>query len=148
MFHPISLFIADHILGKLSLIVFRPKFYQEYGLWHAFSVSRSWLTWKSSLELNPLIQNSSLYVPGCIPPVTKRLHNLVVLINRSWNSPLLISGSGQRFYFSKNRGVNISPKKGEVIMKRVIYDCCLALCLEIHEALQSIINLWEWVLII
>ena len=41
MSHPIPLLIADHIFGKVSLIVFRQKFYQEYCLWHAFSVLQS-----------------------------------------------------------------------------------------------------------
>ena len=89
MSHPIPLLIADHILGKLSLIIFRHKFYQEYCMWHAFSVSQSWLTWKRERE-------------------KKR----------------------RRYY------------------ERVYYDCCLGLCLEIHEVLQSKINLWGSVLII
>ena len=34
------------------------KFYQKFCLRHAFSVTQSWLIWKSSSELNPLILSS------------------------------------------------------------------------------------------
>ena len=39
-------------------------------------------------------------------------------------------------------------KKRRRYYERVYYDCCLGLCLEIHEVLQSKINLWGSALII
>ena len=44
-------------IAKMSLIALE-KFYQKFCLWRIFSTTQSWLIWKSSLELNPLIQNS------------------------------------------------------------------------------------------
>ena len=71
------------------------------------------IIWKSSLELNPLIQNSvqqelylelypfSLYLQGSIPSLTKRQQNELVLINHSWISPNLQWGWGWGLYFKK-----------------------------------------------
>ena len=44
-------------IAKMSLIALE-KFYQKFCLWRIFSTTQSWLIWKNSLELNPLIQNS------------------------------------------------------------------------------------------
>ena len=60
--------IIDHILEKeVSVIAF--NFFQKFYLMHAFSITQSWLIWKSSLELNLLIQNSVQqdYLPELFP---------------------------------------------------------------------------------
>ena len=43
---------TSYLEKKVSLTVFRHKFYQKFCLWCTFSVSQSWIIWKSSFELN------------------------------------------------------------------------------------------------
>ena len=52
------------------------KFYQTFCLRHAFSVTQLWLIWKSSLELNPLIQNSVQqdYLPELYPIIPLNIY--------------------------------------------------------------------------
>ena len=51
------------------------------------------------------------------------------------------------FYFSKEQRSKLFPQKERgYYYERVIYDCCLLLCLYIQETLQSKISFWEWVL--
>ena len=55
---PYLLLITDQIFGKkISLIVLRHKFFQNFCLWCTFSVSQLWVIWKSSLELNFSVEN-------------------------------------------------------------------------------------------
>ena len=83
--------IADHIFSKkVSLIVFRHKFYPKFCLWRTLSVSQSWLIWKSSLELNCVIQNN-----------VQQDYLLPCRIKWFW---LIIAGSPP---LSKGRGVGV-----------------------------------------
>ena len=50
--------IILHILKKRYLLQILDKFYQNFLLRHAFSVTQSWLIWKSSFKPHTLIQNS------------------------------------------------------------------------------------------
>ena len=51
------------------------------------------------------------------------------------------------FYFSKEQRSKLFPQKERgYYYERVIYDCCLLLCLYVQETLQSKISFWEWVL--
>ena len=89
-----------------------------------FSVSQSWLIWKSLLELNSLIQNSvqhdfhlELYPLPLYTPLTKdsKIKWFWLIITGSLT---LLKGDGSwGSIYQKNRGVNFSSKKGEVIMR-------------------------------
>ena len=58
-----------HIGEKLLLIAFRFILPKNFCLQRTFSVTQSWLIWKSLLEPNPLIQNNVLqdYLPELYP---------------------------------------------------------------------------------
>ena len=76
MSHPISPLITDHILEKVSLIALIQILLKILSVVHILSF-KIILIWKSSLELNLLVQNSvqQNYVPDlypCIPQFTKK----------------------------------------------------------------------------
>ena len=110
-----SLNYRPHIWKKkASLIVFRRKFYQNFCQWRIFSVPQSGLILKGSLELNPLIQNNVQqdYLITCFSLLTKR---------QQWGLESCL--------FFKKIGGKFFPQKRRDCSERIIYDCCLSLCL-------------------
>ena len=137
MSHPISLLIADHILGKkVPLIVFKTQILPNIlpvmrTLSFIIMTYLKKLTGIKSLNTKHCpagfylyLYTLPLYLPRCIHPLTKSQQNWVVLINHSW-----IFSTIQRGWRGKNREVSFHTKKVEAIYKRVIYHCCLSLCL-------------------
>ena len=66
----VYMYIYMHV-RTLLVYIRRNKFHQNLCLWCTFSVSQSLVIWKTSLELNPLIQNNDeqdylfpLYLPS------------------------------------------------------------------------------------
>ena len=52
---PVRPLMADHTLEKIASLL--DKCYQKFCLRRIFSATQSWLIWKSSLKLSPLIQD-------------------------------------------------------------------------------------------
>ena len=97
MSHPITLLIADHILGKkVSLIVFKTQILPK-----SLPVMRI-LSFTILTYLKKLIGIKSLNTKQC--PAGYKIQNNV-------------QGMRVGVLFFKNRGVNFPPKKVEVIMR-------------------------------
>ena len=84
MSHPISSLITDHILEKVSLIALIQILLKILSVVHILSF-KIILIWKSSLELNLLVQNSvqQNYVPDlypCIPNLPKNVSPPFILL--------------------------------------------------------------------
>ena len=127
MSHPIPLLIAGRIFGKkVSLIISNlwHQFYPKFCLWPAFSVSQSCVIWKSSLELNLLMQNSVQHdyflesfalpcVPWAVSPFLPKNSN----INWFWST---VDG-----YPPLYKGMGVGVRRG--YYERVIYDYSCAI---------------------
>ena len=78
------------------------KFYETFCLRHVFWVKQSWLTWKISLELNPLIQNSVQqdYLPELYPIIPLNIYG------KTWGWKRITSNSQTFIHFPHQKKKN------------------------------------------